>query len=75
MDAGFHNLEFSFFLPVGIPMSFEGDGGHVRYILKAVCHKQWGKHNHRAMFKVGGCGLDLNSIQNAGVSLTSSTYE
>jgi len=63
-------LEFSFCLPVGIPMSCEGVVGFVRYTLKAKCHKQWMTNKDKLMFNVG-YGLDLHSIQNHSVSHTS----
>ena len=63
-------FEFSFFLPVGIPMSFEGGVGFVRYTLKAQCYKPWGKHKDKLMFNVGGYKLDLNTIQNHTVRHT-----
>ena len=64
LESGARMFEFSFFLPVGIPMSFEGGVGFVRYTLKARCYKPWGKHKDKLMFNVGGYKLDLNTIQN-----------
>ena len=68
LGPGRYTFEFSFFLPVGIPMSFEGGVRSVSYILKAKCHKPWGKQKDKLMFNVGGYKLDLNSIHYHDVS-------
>ena len=45
LQEGKHNYSFKYQLPDGLPASYEGDYGHVRYQIKAVIDIPW-KFNH-----------------------------
>ncbi len=63
--AGVHPYNFSFNLPQGLPSSFEGEYGYVRYECNAKIDKPWKfDHNAKVAFTVIS-HLDLNQEQNA----------
>jgi len=71
LAIGQHQYPFSFTLPVGIPSSFEGRYGHVRYTLTGSLERSW-KWNHSCKigFNVNSI-IDLNFIPEARVCVCS----
>ncbi|KAL5005445.1 hypothetical protein ScPMuIL_018901 [Solemya velum] len=60
LPAGRHTYPFQFQLPPGLPSSFEGSDGHVRYSIKGTIDKPWKfDHTTKRAFTVI-CLLDLN---------------
>lgn len=60
LKKGKHKYPFEFTLPEGLPSSFEGGTGHVRYQVSATIDKPWKfDHNTRRPFTVISI-LDLN---------------
>ena len=63
--AGVHPYNFNFNLPQGLPSSFEGEYGYVRYECYAKIDRPWKfDHSTRVAFTVIS-HLDLNQEQNA----------
>lgn len=78
LEAGQHMLPFTFILPPeGLPSSFEGQYGHVRYYVQAVIERSW-KWNHRAKVHFSLCSVvDLNMMpacRNPGHSRDHKTF-
>lgn len=67
---GRHQYPFSFVLPIGIPSSFEGAHGHVRYTIRAVFQRprKW-NYEYKIPFTVNSI-MDLNAIPESTVRLT-----
>jgi len=63
--AGSHVFPFSFMTQTGLPSSFEGEHGHVRYWVEATIVRSW-KFNHRTKthFTINSI-LDLNQSPSA----------
>jgi len=63
LEPGNYSFPFSFKIPAGLPPSFEGDHGYIRYFCKAAIDKPWEPKNEVriAAFNVMN-SLDLNSL-------------
>jgi Arrestin (or S-antigen), N-terminal domain len=69
LPAGNYQYPFSFQLPLGLPSSFEGDFGYVRYTIKIVVDRPW-KFNYEAKAAIAVNSIyDLNTISLASVRL------
>jgi len=73
MEAGNYSFPFTFKIPAGLPPSFEGDHGYIRYFCKVAIDKPWEPKNEVriAAFNVMN-SLDLNSLP---TSITSKPKE
>ncbi|XP_013417446.1 arrestin domain-containing protein 3 [Lingula anatina] len=69
LPAGSHTFPFSFQLPHGLPSSFEGDWGHVRYSMLGTIDKPWKfDHHTKRAFTVLSV-LDLNTRPDAAMGM------
>ena len=69
LPAGNYQYPFSFQLPFGLPSSFEGELGYVRYTIKIVVHRPW-KFNYEAKAAIAVNSIyDLNAVSLASVRL------
>lgn len=69
MPAGAHMFPFSFDLPPGLPPSFEGDYGYIRYWAKATIDRPWMFDQHTKQAFTVISNLDLNNEPGAAESL------
>jgi len=69
LQTGNYSFPFQFKIPAGLPPSFEGDYGYIRYYCKAIIDKPWeGKNEIRlAAFNVMS-NYDLNSLPSSIVA-------
>lgn len=63
LEPGNYSFPFAFKIPAGLPPSFEGDHGYIRYFCKVTIDKPWEARNETriAAFNVMN-SLDLNSL-------------
>ena len=68
LPEGDYVYPFQFKLPLGLPTSFEGTYGHIRYLVKATIDRPW-KFDHKTIQPLTiNEQVDLNTMSNARVS-------
>ncbi|GFN74123.1 hypothetical protein PoB_000062900 [Plakobranchus ocellatus] len=75
LPQGRHTFPFQYQLPTGLPSSFEGDYGHVRYVVSCKIDKPW-KFDHKTKrpFTIISI-LDLNQQPNCSSRLQASNQK
>ncbi|XP_067665674.1 arrestin domain-containing protein 17-like [Haliotis asinina] len=64
LARGCHNLQFQFSIPEGVPSSFDGEFGYIRYWLKVFIDRSWRTDTTTKLFTVLA-KVDLNEIPDA----------
>ncbi|XP_046368782.2 arrestin domain-containing protein 17-like [Haliotis rufescens] len=64
LPRGSHNLQFQFHIPEGVPSSFDGEFGYIRYWLKVFIDRSWRTDTNTKLFTVLA-KVDLNEIPDA----------
>lgn len=69
LGIGQHTFPFTFILPMQIPSSFEGEYGHVRYVIRASAQLPCHQSEYKCKTILVVCSsLDLNTIPRAAVT-------
>ena len=74
VGQGYHTFPFSLILPPNLPSSFEGQHGHVRYVVEAKIDRSgiFSFNKRKKHFITINSIVDLNQIQGAETSQTNS---
>ncbi|CAI2349435.1 unnamed protein product [Caenorhabditis sp. 36 PRJEB53466] len=68
---GIHVYPFKFAIPVGVPPSFEGDHGNIRYHVKATVERPWKTNRSVTRYLTVLPKKDLNVVPTAGEETSS----